>query len=111
MTSNASAEKKPAAKQGNILQVVLSLIIFAGFVVFLFVPDLISYETSLFTQILNVFKNVLVSRLPKVDSCSFARSLLSLPKEMRPLLSILLKRSLPSPLRHCSPAHLSAISI
>lgn len=57
MTSNASAEKKPAAKQGKILQVVLSLIIFAGFVVFLFVPDLISYETSLFTQILNVFKN------------------------------------------------------
>lgn len=57
MTSNALAEKKPAAKQGKILQVVLSLIIFAGFVVFLFVPDLISYETSLFTQILNVFKN------------------------------------------------------
>lgn len=57
MTSNASAEKKPAAKQGKILQVILSLIIFAGFVVFLFVPDLISYETSLFTQILNVFKN------------------------------------------------------
>lgn len=57
MTSNALTEKKPAAKQGKILQVVLSLIIFAGFVVFLFVPDLISYETSLFTQILNVFKN------------------------------------------------------
>ncbi len=57
MTSNVSAEKKPAAKQGRVLQIVLSLLIFAGFAVFLFVPDLAAYETSLFTQILNTFKN------------------------------------------------------
>ena len=49
----AAAEEK---KQSKAFQLVLSLLIFAGFVVFLFVPDLPVFETSLWTQVLNLFK-------------------------------------------------------
>ena len=43
-------------KQGKVLQIVLSVLLFAGFAAFLFVPDLVVYETSLWSQILNLFK-------------------------------------------------------
>ena len=40
---------------GRVFQIVISLILFAGFVVFLFVPDAFG-DTSLWTMVLNVFK-------------------------------------------------------
>ena len=49
-------ENVPAKKKGKVLQIVLSLLIFAGFVVFLFVPKLAGYGTSLFQQLLDLFK-------------------------------------------------------
>ena len=56
MTSMEMPENVPAKKKGKVLQTVLSLLIFAGFVVFLFVPKLAGYGTSLFQQLLDLFK-------------------------------------------------------
>lgn len=68
MTSNATTDNAPETKGGKLLQIVLSLLIFAGFVVFLFVPNTPFYETSLFTQILNLFKNEFIgSDLTKIS--------------------------------------------
>ena len=47
--------RAPKKKQGRITQIVLSLIIFAGFVVLLFVPDAPGGAGSLFDQILDLF--------------------------------------------------------
>ncbi len=56
MTSMEMPENVPAKKKGKVLQTILSLLIFAGFVVLLFVPKLAGYGTSLFQQLLDLFK-------------------------------------------------------
>lgn len=50
------AESPARSGSGKIAQLVLSLLLFAGFVVFLFVPDAALAEQSLFGQLLDLFK-------------------------------------------------------
>lgn len=45
-----------APKEGKVLQIVLSLLIFAGFVALLFVPDTAVYDAALWSSVLDLFK-------------------------------------------------------
>ncbi len=56
MTDIVAEENVPAKKKGKLLQTILSLLIFAGFVVYLFVPRLTGYGTSMFHQLSELFK-------------------------------------------------------
>ncbi len=52
-TENAATGAK---REGKILQIVLSLIIFAGFVALLFVPDTAGHDAALWSLVLDLFK-------------------------------------------------------
>ena len=56
MTNQQTASPEQKKGTGKALQIVLSLILFAGFVAFLFVPNAAGFEQSLFNQILDLFK-------------------------------------------------------
>lgn len=56
MTNQQTASPEQKKGTGKALQIVLSLILFAGFVVFLFVPNAAGFEQSLFNQLLDLFK-------------------------------------------------------
>ena len=68
MTDIVAEENIPAKKKGKLLQTILSLLIFAGFVVYLFIPKLTGYGTSMLHQILELFKgNFTGSDLSKIS--------------------------------------------
>ena len=52
-TENAATGAK---REGKVLQIVLSLIIFAGFVALLFVPDTAGHDAALWSLVLDLFK-------------------------------------------------------
>ena len=58
MTNNETTGEMTKSR-GKALQLILSLLIFAAFVVFLFVPDIALLDASLWSQVLDLFKGEL----------------------------------------------------